>query len=310
MGLGFTKEYHKQLHPNYVKGSLTCLNAETLRKYLPTNNPLVLNIELTNVCNAKCTFCTNQFNTTKDFMSADLFTNIIKQVNQWDNLLTINWHKDGETLLHPESVGMIALARGMTDAWFHMNTNGILLDKKIRVMEYLDDVTVSIDAFGSERYRKRKGIDMYHHVVDNVLTAHNKYGKIRVKIMEGNDVSGGEVESFLEFWDREGVPTQVTGFHNWSGKVDVEITDEKKSERFPCPLIWYAQAVCANGDVQICNVSDDSGKVGNVSDGIPLHRLFLASNVRFGMSHMRGVYRPSVCEKCVVWASCPRLWGN
>ena len=63
MGRGPTKEYHKNMNPAYIKGTLTCLNPEYIKNNINTNFPLVLNIEPTNNCNLDCYLCcTRWFN--------------------------------------------------------------------------------------------------------------------------------------------------------------------------------------------------------------------------------------------------------
>ncbi len=59
MGRGPTKDYYRVMNENFVEGSLTCLKPEVVERRITTEFPLVLNVEPTNSCNAKCCYCTN-----------------------------------------------------------------------------------------------------------------------------------------------------------------------------------------------------------------------------------------------------------
>ena len=56
-------------------------------------------IEITNVCNLKCSFCL-EGRRKKEFIDIDRFEHIIKEIKNYTNLITL--HVKGEPLLHPK----------------------------------------------------------------------------------------------------------------------------------------------------------------------------------------------------------------
>jgi hypothetical protein len=106
-----------------------------------------INIDVTSHCNKACSFCPLRDRYKRDiiplgYMDLKLYTDIIEQLPQGTE---IDFHKDGEPLLHPHIAWMIAYAKSNL-MFTHVVTNGILLaKKKERIVDSgLDLLTVSI----------------------------------------------------------------------------------------------------------------------------------------------------------------------
>lgn len=106
-----------------------------------------INIDVTNHCNKSCSICpmTDRYKVNyfpMGYMDVKLFTDIIDQLPEGTE---IDFHKDGEPLLHPHIGWMIAYAKGK-GMFTHLVTNGILLNKKKDeiVDSGLDLLTISI----------------------------------------------------------------------------------------------------------------------------------------------------------------------
>ncbi|MEW6614753.1 MAG: radical SAM protein [Thermodesulfobacteriota bacterium] len=322
MGRGPTKKYYKVLNENYVEGSLTCLKPEVIKEKITADFPLVLNIEPTNACNAKCYYCPHDKVVDTqgiNYLSLDDYIRVIDQIKD-NKLIMLNLHKDGEPLLHNDLPKMVEYVKQKDAAQvIHLNTNGILLNSKtgrgIIEME-IDDITVSFDAVREETYCRFKGIKGLDKLEDNIKRAieyRENIGsktKIRVKIMEFDDIEKEEIELFVEKWSVIADEVQVTGIHSWSGAVDIKVTDEQTDNRFPCALLWYMLAVNSNGKVSMCNVDwNYSGVVGNIHNQ-SIHEIWNGEpliNIR--RAHLNGIWDcPPVCEECVVWVSVGNLW--
>ena len=306
------------MNENYVEGTLTCLNPETIRKQISTKFPLVLNIEPTNACNAKCFYCPRESMINEqgqNYMSLNTYKKVIDQIGN-NKLIMLNLHKDGEPLLHRELPEMVEYAKKMNAAQvIHLNTNGILINSKVgqKIIEKgIDDITISVDAAYETTYQKLKkikGLDKLENNIKKALAYRDKIGSstiIRVKIMEFEKISEAEMDLFHKKWQGVADEVQVTGVHNWSGEIDtVEITDEKTEKRYPCALLWYMLAVNSNGKVSICNVDwNYSGVVGDIHKN-SIHEIWnndVLKTVR--RDHLKGVWnKPHVCKDCVVWVS-------
>jgi len=311
------------MNKNFVKGSLTCLKPEVIQERINTEFPLMLNIEPTNECNAKCYYCPRDI-TAKvkgvNFINFELYKSIIDQIKE-HKLIMLNLHKDGEPLLHKQLPEMIKYAKDKNAAdIIHFNTNGTLLDKNIarRVLESgLDDMTISIDAAYEETYQRLKklnGLEKLEEKIRNFIKLRDEMDAptfIRVKIMEFEGVSKEEIETFQSRWKGVADQVQVTGVHSWSGAIeDFKITDEQVSERYPCALLWYLLAVNANGEVSICNVDwNYTGVVGNAITS-SVKDIWSGKKIKlFRQAQINGVWNcPEICDECVVGVSVGNMW--
>ncbi len=323
MGRGAYKQYHKLLNENYVEGTLTCLNPETIIKRCKADFPLVLNVEPTNACNLRCTCCPREktvLHQGVNYLPIETFKKIIDEAAQYGRLIMLNLHKDGEPLLHKQLPDMVAYAkkRNVSDL-IHLNTNGTLLNSLIgkRLLEVgIDDITISIDAAYPETYsnlKQSQNFDQLTKGIESFIEYRNKIGAsttIRVKIMELDQITIEEIEAFHGRWEGLADEVQVTGVHNWSGAIsNLTVTDETTPNRYPCGLLWYALAVNSNGDVSVCNVDwDYSGVVGNVYKK-SLHNIWTDIPMRkIRRAHLSSQWNCiSVCNQCVVWVSVGNL---
>jgi radical SAM protein with 4Fe4S-binding SPASM domain len=318
MGKGPTKAFYKSLNKNYVKGSLTCLKPEVIKKRINCDFPLVLNVEPTNACNAQCYYCPRQRTVAQEgtnHLSLADFKKIIDQVGN-HRLIMLNLHKDGESLLHPDLPQMVSYAKEKEAAEIiHMNSNGIAINGPIGrgvIAAGIDDLTISIDAAFEETYnrlKKVKGLKRLEENVKRAIDFRDKIGSrtnIRVKIMEFDGVSTEEIMLFRERWKDVADEVQVTGVHNWSGAIDdISITDEQSVYRYPCGLLWYMLAINSNGKVSICNVDwNYSGVIGSIHLET-INEIWNSPRLsKIRRNHLNGVWNdPNICLECVVWVS-------
>ncbi len=317
MGRGPTKDYYRVMNENFVEGSLTCLKPEVVERRITTEFPLVLNIEPTNSCNAKCCYCPNSEvikNQGVNFLKINVFKKIIDQIKQ-HKLIMLNFHKDGEPLLHKNLPDMVEYAKKKNAAEvIHLNTNGIMINTKIGrdiIERGIDDITISVDAANENTYQRLKGIaglDKLNESIEKAINYRDRIKsrtKIRVKIMEFDDICLEEIDKFHEKWFGIADEVQVTGIHNWGGSIDVKITDEKAGHRYPCALLWYILAINSNGEVSVCNVDwNYSGVVGSIHSQ-NIKEIWNSESIKnIRRAHLKGEWDcPQVCRECVVWVS-------
>ena len=211
MGRGPTKKYHKKLMDGYIEGTLTCLKSSVVRSEAHTDFPLVLNIEPTNDCNLNCYICPRRESGREvGYMTMDSFKKIVDEASQYKKLRMLNLHKDGESLLHPQLAEMIRYAKEKDiSRVIHLNTNGTLLTarKAEEIIESgIDDITISLDAFSKETYKKIKRSSGFGTLEKKIISFFELREKmryktpfVRVKIMEFQDTAG-EIEDFVKKW--------------------------------------------------------------------------------------------------------------
>jgi wyosine [tRNA(Phe)-imidazoG37] synthetase (radical SAM superfamily) len=317
MGRGPTATYHKALNRHYQKGTLTCLKSSTLKERASPEFPLVINVEPTNDCNLNCYYCARRKSTKPvGYMTFGRAASVIDEAADHPKLVMMNFHKDGEPLLHPEIDRMIRYAsdRGVAEV-LHLNTNGLCLSDEMieRLLDSgLDDVTLSIDAFKRETYSSTKGHDLLPLVDRQArrfveLREKGRYRKpwIRAKIIEFQETSS-EVADFHAYWETIVDEVQVTGIHNWSGAISqVQVTDETSETRYPCILLWYSLAVNWTGEVSVCSVDwDTSTCIGKITQ-TGVQEAWRGGMIRKARKRELEGRHDSfrVCRKCVVWAA-------
>lgn len=82
-------------------------------------------IEITNVCNLNCSFC-SPVKRKRKFMSTSEFETILKKVNNYTDIIYL--HVKGEPLIHPQIIEMIQLAEKYK-LKVNITTNGVLFEK-------------------------------------------------------------------------------------------------------------------------------------------------------------------------------------
>ncbi len=317
MGRGPTTEYYISMNDYYVDGSLTCLKPETIKRRANPDFPIVLNIEPTNACNARCYYCPREIMVKEqgiNYLKLSDFKMVIDQIGD-RKLIMLNLHKDGESMLHRELPQMVAYAKEKQAAEvIHLNTNGTLINGAVGrgiIEAGIDDITVSIDAAREETYQRFKkipGLAKLESDIREALNYRTKIGsktRIRVKAMEFGEISSEELHEFRQKWTGVADQVQITGAHSWSGSVNVEITDEKVDKRYPCGLLWYMLAVNSNGKVGLCSVDwDYSGEVGSIYTQ-SIEEIFKGQRLKkVRRAHLTGDYGcANVCKECAIWVS-------
>ncbi len=318
MGRGPTQEFYRNLHEDYVEGTLTCLRPETIRRVVTGDFPRVMNIEPTNRCNLRCVYCprTRARKGCGD-MDWTLFQRLIDEAADHEPLIMLHLFKDGESFLHPRIIDMIRYAKKRKVAkTVRLNSNALSWSDAIiegMLEAGLDDVTVSIDAADPATYYRHKGVDALVRVEKNIQRLLDRRAQlgltrpfVRVKIMEFDGIDASEIRRFQGKWHGSADAVQVTGIHNWSGAIKgLTPTDEASPSRYPCVILWYSLVVNFNGEVTVCSVDwDTTINVGDVNTET-LCRIWGGPKIKsVRRAHLEGrLQNYPVCRDCLVWVS-------
>lgn len=82
-------------------------------------------IEITNICNLKCSFCP-EGKRTKEIMTVENFEYIIREIKEYTNLVAL--HVKGEPLLHPNLKELLNICK-KNNILVNITTNATLLEK-------------------------------------------------------------------------------------------------------------------------------------------------------------------------------------
>lgn len=141
---------------------------QTVVTEFPRKNLL---IEVTNICNNKCIFCTNRKMTrAKGYIDYDLAIRILKECYDLGTR-EVGFYATGEPLLYPKLKELISYAKMLGYDYVYLTTNGLLATKP-KIMELLeaglDSIKFSINAINRLDYKFVHGVDAYDIVLQNL----------------------------------------------------------------------------------------------------------------------------------------------
>lgn len=121
-----------------------------------------VNIETTNICNAKCIMCpTKDMKRPKGIMKEELLKKILIQLPS--DMCEVCLSLFGEPLLSKNLPKMLYLARCLLSPSVKLMffTNGSLLQNEVNnaIYKYLDEIVISFQGYGKESYEKNTMLD-------------------------------------------------------------------------------------------------------------------------------------------------------
>jgi MoaA/NifB/PqqE/SkfB family radical SAM enzyme len=304
------------------KENLTFAAEDALLSNLDSEFPLVINVEPTNRCNLRCSFCFYKtYKPVQGDLDEELARNIAREIvtdNRFVQLLVL--HKDGEPLLYNNLGWLIHLFKSTKRIGaVHLNTNATLLDEskgRELITSGLDSITFSIDAAYRKTFKRIKGVDKLPLVNLNVSQFSRKARyvgspKTRAKIMRLSDITEREIKQFYAYWESKVDFVQDHYVHDWSGEADVDVESPKK-ERYTCPLPWYIAVISWDGEVSFCSFDyNKTAVVGKLdyNKGITLHKLWVSRTARRArmalLKHNWGYM--GICKNCISWTHAPNI---
>lgn len=130
-------------------------------------------IEITNVCNLKCSFCL-EGKREKRFITTNEFKEIILKIKDYTNLIAL--HVKGEPLLHPELKEILSICEE-ENIMVNITTNATLLEKRLETI--LDSKAVRQLNLSLHSVNKNENTKLYN--VDSYLDEVFKVSKLILK---------------------------------------------------------------------------------------------------------------------------------
>lgn len=132
-------------------------------------SPLILLLEPSQRCNARCPFCYHWREDDEDELTAGEITQVLREA--WELGCRVLYLSGGEPTLLPDVQGILGTARQIGYR-ISMTTNGSLLESRLPTLApYLDGVTVSLD-YAGPRHDEVRGIPgLYRKAVGGLLAA-------------------------------------------------------------------------------------------------------------------------------------------
>ncbi|MDP3705982.1 MAG: radical SAM protein [Legionellaceae bacterium] len=174
-----------------------------LQDMLPLKTPISAHIDISSVCNYRCSFCfqadsagMKQAGLKRGFMEVSMFKKIVDEFRDFpDKIKKIKIGNHGEPTLHPHVAELVAYARksGRSEI-IEMFTNGSRLEPELNkglVDAGLQRINISLEGLSDERYFEVAGTrQKFQKIIDGVKslyeikTAAKSELKIYVKIAD------------------------------------------------------------------------------------------------------------------------------
>jgi MoaA/NifB/PqqE/SkfB family radical SAM enzyme len=291
----------------------------TEEKPFLTGFPLHLDVELTDACNLKCSFCFQNFMEYKrSIMPFELFAKIIDEGVE-EGLAAIKLQSRGESFLHPKIADCIKYAKDKGVLDVQVTTNAILLDDEkidLIVKNGLDMLIISYDLEHAEATLKTKDPmthEEYTSFIQSVVTkAHEarlKYdSKIKIRIQESNLDHTEEGIIAIEKRNKALFPEADIFLTNPiydSNEDNPHFENMNKFIQHPCTYLWQRLVIFACGTVTTC-CRDYNGKFNRVGNARydTVKNLWHSSQMRdFRIRHLQGrrseLHLCSLCDNYI-----------
>jgi radical SAM protein with 4Fe4S-binding SPASM domain len=237
-------------------------NARSVRKLLLATGrdraahlPDIVQIESTNLCNAKCVFCPrDEMHRRQGVMAMDLYRKVVDECATL-GISHVRMHNYGEPFLDRELVEKVRYAKARGIAEVGMISNGSLISEEIArgmIEAGLDAINISVDAAGKDVFERTRIHLDYDTVVGNIRTLvrlrrelGHKHPKLILSFVRQNN--SADEQAFIAEWSQVADKIHITDLHNWAGTLH-----NRSDVRFPCYRLWLTFTVLWDGRVSLC----------------------------------------------------------
>jgi len=225
--------------------------------------PEIVQIESTNICNAKCVFCPrDDMHRRQGIMSVDLFRKIVDECVEL-GITHVRMHNYGEAFIDKKLVEKVRYAKQQGIKEVGMISNGSLITDQIArgmIDAGLDAINISVDASGKEVFESTRIGLKYDKVIGNIerlVRLRAESGKRRPKLILSfvRQNNSADEQAFIEHWRAIADKIHVTDLHNWAGTLNKE-----SDVNYPCYRPWLTFTVLWDGRVSLC-CADFDGKI-------------------------------------------------
>jgi MoaA/NifB/PqqE/SkfB family radical SAM enzyme len=231
--------------------------------------PEIVQIEATNICNAKCVFCPrDEMHRRQGIMTLELFKKIVDECAEL-GITHVRMHNYGEAFVDRKLVEKVRYAKLKGIQEVGMISNGSLITEPVAkgmIEAGLDAINISVDASGKEVFEATRVGLKYDRVIANIerlLRLRGESGKRRPKLILSfvRQNNSADEQAFIEHWRTIADKIHVTDLHNWAGTLNTE-----SDVNYPCYRPWLTFTVLWDGRVSLC-CADFDGKtiLGNLN---------------------------------------------
>jgi sulfatase maturation enzyme AslB (radical SAM superfamily) len=246
-------------------------NAKTVRRVMLATGrdrvprwPDIVQIESTNLCNAKCVFCPrDEMHRRQGVMDFDLFRKVVDECASL-GITHVRVHNYGEPFLDRQLVEKVRYAKSKGIAEVGMISNGSLITEELAqgmIDAGLDAINISVDAAGKEVFERTRVHLDYDTVIGNVRTLARlraEAGRRRPRLILSfvRQDNSAEEQAFIAEWSKIADKIHITDLHNWAGTLH-----GRSNVRYPCYRMWLTFTVLWDGRVSLCCADYDGRNI-------------------------------------------------
>jgi sulfatase maturation enzyme AslB (radical SAM superfamily) len=226
--------------------------------------PDIVQIESTNLCNAKCVFCPrDEMHRRQGVMDFALFRKIVDECAAL-GITHVRVHNYGEPFLDRELVEKVRYAKTQGIREVGMISNGSLITEEIAqglIDAGLDAINISVDAAGKEVFEKTRVHLDYDTVIGNIRALarlRKASGRKRPRLILSfvRQSNSADEQAFIDEWRQVADKIHITDLHNWAGTLNTQ-----SNVRYPCYRLWLTFTVLWDGRVSLCCADFDGRNV-------------------------------------------------
>ena len=273
--------------------------------------PEIVQIESTNICNAKCVFCPrDDMHRKQGIMSVELFQKIVDEAVEL-GITHVRMHNYGEAFIDKRLVEKVRYAKEKGIKEVGVISNGSLITEKVArgmIEAGLDAINISVDASGKEVFESTRIGLKYNKVIANIerlVRLRSESGMRRPKLILSfvRQNNSADEQAFIEHWRTIADKVHVTDLHNWAGTLNTE-----SDVNYPCYRPWLTFTVLWDGRVSLC-CADFDGKtvLGNLNTST-IQEIWNAEPYRNARRQHLESGGPDICRSCDLPRKDSPLW--
>ena len=298
--------------------SLLKRNAKPVRRVLLATGrdraprlPEIVQIESTNMCNAKCVFCPrDEMHRDEGIMSMELYRKVVDECAEL-GITHVRMHNYGEAFLDRSLVEKIRYAKEKGIKEVGLISNGSLITDRVAqgmIDAGLDAINISVDASGREVFEStRLGLN-YDKVIANIeriVRIRAEAGKRRPKLILSfvRQNNSADEQAFIEHWRGIADKIHITDLHNWGGTLNHE-----SDVQYPCYRPWLTFTVLWDGRVSLCCADFDGRTILGDVNAASIREIWNGPAYRAARKEHLDHGGPPVCQSCDLPRKDSPLW--
>lgn len=273
--------------------------------------PEIVQIESTNICNAKCVFCPrDDMHRKQGIMTLDLFRKVVDECVDL-GITHVRMHNYGEAFIDKRLVEKVRYAKDKGIKEVGVISNGSLITENIArgmIDAGLDAINISVDASGKDVFESTRIGLKYDKVIANIerlVRIRAETGKRRPKLILSfvRQNNSADEQAFIEHWRAIADKIHVTDLHNWAGTLNNE-----SDVNYPCYRPWLTFTILWDGRVSLC-CADFDGKtiLGDVNTS-SIRAIWNAEPYRNARRQHLESGGPDICRSCDLPRKDSPLW--